>query len=279
MTNFCYECLPPLVFSLARTEKVRFDNFKTGLKKVKFLSPQITNNEAVVKWAFNVVATRAFETPTGDKQILPMGDMFNHGTETEIDFQYDQEGNAYAISTKDIAGGSPLRMSYGDPTNPSKLFATYGFLDESSPATFCKIMNIQPTPELRDIGLDFSRMLFFKETGEISQEVWDVVLYDFLKNDKQAQQGFYQAHMGGDYETKQAYHQHYLYDTSMILKKHVDTFLETLDTLSQKTAGKDLSEHPRVPVILQHNEFVRQTFMTVKNGLDPIVAQASGQYA
>jgi len=278
MTSFCYECLPPLVFSLSRTEKVRFDNFKTVLKKVPFVSPQVTSNETVLKWAFNIVTTRSFETNTQDKAIVPMGDMFNHGTDVDVELQYDEQGNAYAVSTTDIPPGKPIHMSYGDPTNPSKLFATYGFLDESSPATFCKIMNITPTPELRDIGLDFSRMLFFKETGEISQEVWDVILYDFLKGDKQAQQGFYQAHMGGDFQTKQQYHQHYLYDTSTILKKHVDDFIATLDTLGQKTAGKDMNEHPRIPVILQHNEFVRQTFLTVKNSLDPIVAQAGGQY-
>jgi len=278
ITSFCYECLPPLVFSLSRTEKVRYDNFKTVLKKVPFVSPQVTSNETVLKWAFNIVTTRSFETNTQDKAIVPMGDMFNHGTDVDVELQYDEQGNAYAVSTTDIPPGKPIHMSYGDPTNPSKLFATYGFLDESSPATFCKIMNITPTPELRDIGLDFSRMLFFKETGEISQEVWDVILYDFLKGDKQAQQGFYQAHMGGDFQTKQQYHQHYLYDTSTILKKHVDDFIATLDTLGQKTAGKDINEHPRIPVILQHNEFVRQTFLTVKNSLDPIVAQAGGQY-
>jgi len=72
-------------------------------------------------------------------------------------------------------------MSYGDSTNPSQLFAT-----------FCKIINIQSTPELCDFRLDLSRMLLFKETGEISQEVWDGILYDVLKSNKRAQEVFYQ---------------------------------------------------------------------------------------
>lgn len=74
-------------------------------------------------------------------------------------------------------------MSYGDSTNPSQLFAT-----------FCKIINIQSTPELCDFRLDLSRMLLFKETGEISQEVWDGILYDVLKSNKRAQEVFLSEH-------------------------------------------------------------------------------------
>ena len=66
MTDFCYECLPPLVFSLSRRERVKFDNFYDALQKI---DPQIipeaikTDKDTVVKWAFNIVHTRAF---TGD---------------------------------------------------------------------------------------------------------------------------------------------------------------------------------------------------------------------
>lgn len=279
MTNLCYECLPPLVFSLSRTERVRFDNFMAALKNLNVISEQLkSDNEETLKWAFNVVSTRTVMTITGDKQIIPMADMFNHGTETEVDFQYDEEGNCFAFATKDVEAGSQLRMSYGDPTNPSALFAKYGFLDESSPATFCKIMNIQSTEELRNIGLDFSRMLFYKDTGDVSQEVWDVLLYDFLKVDKDAQQAFYQAHMQGNYETKQAFHEHYLLQTSSALKNHVDTFLTSLDGLLEKTVGKDINEHPRIPVIVAHNEFVKETFLRVKARIDPIAASAAGEY-
>lgn len=186
---------------------------------------------------------------------------------------YDEEGNCNVYTTRDVPAGSPLRISYGDPTNPSHLFATYGFLDETSPATFCKIMNITPTKELKDLGLDFSRMLFYKETGEVSQEVWDVLLYQHLESDKETQRTFYEAHMTGDMETKQSIHQYYRLETVTALKKHVDTFLNQLDGLSEKATTKDINEHPRIPVILRHNEFVKKTFLTVKDRLDPMVAE------
>ena len=82
-----------------------------------------------------------------------------------------------------------MLISYGDPTNPSPLFATYGFLDESSPATFCKLMDVQQ--EMQDMGVDFSRMLFYKDTGDISEEVWDVLLYHILASDANLRQSFF----------------------------------------------------------------------------------------
>ena len=189
-----------------------------------------------------------------------------------IDF--DESGNCVAYTIKDVPAGSPLRVSYGDPTNPSKLFATYGFLDQTSPATFCKLM-LTPTPQLRDLGYDHSRMLFYKDTGGISQEVWDVVLYQHLASKRDIQQAFYNAHMQGDQATKAAIHQEYMQDTCASLQSHVNTFLKQLDELSNKAKGKDLQEHPRLPLIMQHNEFVKSTFLTVKSQLDAMVPQGA----
>jgi hypothetical protein len=202
---------------------------------------------------------------------------FNHGTETEVDLVVDEQGNTQVYTTRDVPAGSPLRMSYGCPTNPSRLFAKYGFLDETSPATFCKMTTITKTPELENIGYDFSRMLFYKDTGDISEEVWDVTLYQVLASNKDDQQAFYQAHMNGDTDTKNAIHQHYFPQTATALKKHVDGFLTQLDELSAKTVGKDINEHPRLPLIMKHNEYVRETFLRVKANLDPMVAQAVGE--
>ena len=156
-------------------------------------------------------------------------------------------------------------MTYADPTNPSFLFARYGFMDESSPATFCKIMITRPTQELKDMGYDHSRMLFYKDTGDVSQEVWDVLLYQVLGEiNPMDQQTFYQAHMNGEYEMKQTFHSQYFAQTLAKLQNHVDNFLEELDELMAKIDSSDQTIHPRLPLLLKHNEFVKQTFMTVK---------------
>lgn len=273
MTDFCYECLPPLVFSLSRGERIKLENITKAVEKVDFLSPQTKNNKDAIKWAFSVVQTRAIGTPE-EKQIVPFADMFNHGTETEIELNYDENGNLIAFTTCDVPEGSPLRVSYGCPTNPSALFATYGFLDETSPATFCKIMNIRPNQELLDMGYDTSRLVFYKDDGGIAEEVWDIVLYQVLSNNREHQELLHQSHMNQDLQTKQALHDNYRFETSSYLKNHVDKFLDQLQGLSNKAIGKDVNEHPRLPLILNHNEFVRNTFLTVKTNLDQIVQEA-----
>jgi len=201
-----------------------------------------------------------------------MADYLNHATQPNVALSYDEQGNCNVYTVQDVPAGSPLCISYGCPTNPSELFARYGFLDETSPATFCKIMDIQSTPELETLGLDFSRMLFFKDTGDISSEVWDVLLYaKVLKNDMETKRAFYDAHVRGDAETKNAIHNQYMGQTANELKMHVDAFLEQLTVLTGKADDKNWNEHPRLPLILRHNEFVRTTFEKVKLRVDPMV--------
>lgn len=274
MTPFCFDCLPPLAGYLAMTERIKFIQFFQALKYVDFLVDDIKKHKELAKWAFAVVYTRSFETPDGDTRIAPMGDMFNHGGapgSVEIVTNYDPEGNFWAYTAYDVLAGYPLRMSYGDSTNPSFMLARYGFLDESAPGTFCKIMITNPSLELVNLGYDHSRMLFYKN-GQVSQEVWDVLLYQILgAEDPNTQQTFYQAHMNGDMETKQAMHQHYFYQTLVALQNHVDGFLRDLDQLSQKAVDKDVNVLPRLPLIMQHNEVVKQTFLAVQYQLQQMM--------
>lgn len=269
MTHFCCsECLPPLVGKLAHQELIRFIQFFRALKYAPYLSQKTKGDRRLAKWAFAVVYTRCFPSGDGDMRIAPMADMFNHGTPAEVEISYDDEGNCYAYSTYDVPAGSPLSMSYGDPTNPSHLFARYGFLDESSPATFCKIMISKPSQEFINMGYDHSKMLFYKDTGEVSQEVWDVLLYQMLgKSNPSDQQALYKAHMSGDLGSKQSLHNKYYLQTSAALLNHVDNFLKQLDKISEKTNGRDLNVHPRLPMIRKHNEFVRRTFLKVRENL------------
>eukprot|EP00566_Odontella_aurita_P013548 CAMPEP_0113545714 /NCGR_PEP_ID=MMETSP0015_2-20120614/11415_1 /TAXON_ID=2838 /ORGANISM="Odontella" /LENGTH=453 /DNA_ID=CAMNT_0000446111 /DNA_START=144 /DNA_END=1505 /DNA_ORIENTATION=- /assembly_acc=CAM_ASM_000160 len=265
MTPFCYKCLPSLMASLAMKERANMNNLL--VRRVPFLSDETKSNTDLWEWAYQIVYTRSFETNngSGDLCIAPMADMFNHETETEVELAYDDEGNCYVQTTRDVPARSPLRMSYGDPTNPSFLFARYGFLDESSPATFCKIIPQHISKELIDMGYAHNRMLFYKDTGEASQEVWDVLLYQILSSSNAARKReLYNAHMEGDYETKQLLHQQFYPETSARLLEHIDTFLYQLDELSAKAAGRDFREHPRLPLILRHNEFVRNTFVAVR---------------
>ena len=265
MTPFCYKCLPSLMAALAMKERANLNYLQQ--KRVPFLSEETRGNAELWVWAYQIVYTRSFEANNGsdDLCIAPMADYFNHGTETEVMIGYDEEGNCHVQTTRDVPAGSPLRMSYGDPTNPSFLFARYGFLDESSPATFCKYVPPHVNKELKEMGYAHNRMLFYKDTGDASEEVWDVLLHQILSSSNIAKKrALHKAHMDNDYDTKQALHEQYYQDTSMKLLEHIDDFIEQLDDLSAKSYGRDVSEHPRLPLILKHNDFVRRTFLAVR---------------
>jgi hypothetical protein len=265
MTSACFDCLPPYAAWLALTERVNLSNFKKAVKYAP-LDEGIVNNDQILAWAYNVAATRSVEW-NGERILAPMADMFNHGAESDVDISFDEEGNCNVYTSQNVGAGYPLRTCLGDPTNPSPLFATYGFLDESSSATFCKTMHLMD--EMQELGYTFSNLLFYKDTGDISTEVYDVVLYGVLKkNDPGLAQQFSQAVINGDEATKSQFQEQYWPYTKEALQEHVDGTLTDLDRLSSLAQSYDPRTHPRAPVILQHNAFVKETFMNVKRTLD-----------
>mmetsp|Transcript_2760 Transcript_2760/g.5002 ORF Transcript_2760/g.5002 Transcript_2760/m.5002 type:complete len:450 (-) Transcript_2760:130-1479(-) len=269
MTDFCFGCLPPYAAELALAEKTRLNQFVEALSAVPFLSSESKSNADLARWAFAVVHTRYLEMPDGGICLVPMADFFNHGgAETDVYISYDEQGNCYAYSTRDVPAGQPLRICYGDPTNPSNLLARFGFLDESSPGTFCKITIDNPSPELINMGYP-SLMLFYND-GSISQEVWDILLYEELGKSSEEQQAFYRAYMTGDEASKQSYHEQYFPKTLSVLQKHVDYLMNELDELSENSWRKDVKRHPRLPLLMRHNEFVRNTLELVQQNLDNI---------
>ena len=94
------------------------------------------------------------------------------------------------------------------------------------------------------------------------------MLYSVLGQDPNLKQGFYQAVRNGDENTKQQYFQQYFPMALQALKDHVNKFLSELDELAMKARSKDPVTHPRAPMILAHNEFVKQTFLKVQAQLN-----------
>ena len=184
--------------------------------------------------------------------------------------QYDDEGNVHMVLQRNVQAGEELYKCYGQPTNPSRYFSTFGFFDASPPATYCKLFpGLEATPELRNLGFGYDRMVFYVENGEIAPEIWDVTLYLLLANiDAGAQQQFYQAHMQGDQDTKGQIHRHFMGQTIKALLDHVDETLEELAECEETMDGGGLGvRHTNLPMIRRHNDFVRQTFTKVKRNL------------
>mmetsp|Transcript_2740 Transcript_2740/g.5720 ORF Transcript_2740/g.5720 Transcript_2740/m.5720 type:complete len:200 (-) Transcript_2740:174-773(-) len=196
-----------------------------------------------------------------------MADMLNHATNPNCEITYDAEGNCLVNANADIAAGSPLTITLGDPTNPSPLFATYGFLDTDCPGIFCKAMELEE--EMKELGYGFKDLLIGTEGGEIAPQVWDLFLYKLLKQANDANLPlFAEACRNNNEETKQQYHQHYFQYTLDELKQHVNNILTTVDSLTMKANSYDLATHPRVPVIVAHNDLVKRTFQKVQAQLN-----------
>jgi hypothetical protein len=165
-----------------------------------------------------------------------------------------------------------LIFLFPDPTNPSRLLATYGFHDTSPPATYCKLFpGIEVGQDLMDMGFDYTTMVFYPESGGISEQVWDVMLYTILgMQDRNTQQQFYQAHRAGDANTKQQFHQYYLSQTATALVNHIDEILSEISYCDRKLNSGQFFEN--MQMIAGHNEFVRETFLKVRANLQQMMS-------
>jgi len=131
----------------------------------------------------------------------------------------------------------------------------------------CKWIAEEASSEIFEMGYP-SKMLF-DTSGGISNEVWDVLLYTELgKISTEQQQAFYQAYMMGDEATKSNYHNQYFPQSWNALLQHVEYILNELDELQTWQMTKlDSSSHPRLPLIMRHNDFVKNTFVMVQQTL------------
>ena len=75
--------------------------------------------------------------------------------------------------------------------------------------------------------------------------------------------------MAGDQALKQEFHQKYFVQTHRALQDHVDFLLHELDELSESGIWKKQNEsHPRLPLLMRHNLFVRDIFYNVQQNLE-----------
>jgi hypothetical protein len=79
---------------------------------------------------------------------------------------------------------------------------------------------------------------------------------------------FYRAHATDDEATKRAHHERCLPKTLATLRKHVDYLVNELEELSENSWRKDVQRHPRLPLLMRHNEFVKGIFERVQQQLD-----------
>ncbi|KAL9189292.1 hypothetical protein ACHAXT_011782 [Thalassiosira profunda] len=262
MTRRCYKLLPPYASRCTSNERLSYSHFARAIQNTGCvpISDETKGDDSVLKWAYNVALTRYHDVwqPRCVKIIAPMADMINHAAEPNCGISVDEVGNVQVLALYDIPAGSPLTVQYLDPTNPTPIFAQYGFLPQDCSTIFCKATHL--VKRMRVLGYDFSDLLLHTETGEVAPPVWDVFLLDLLqKNDPGAAHEFTIACIQGDESTKEQYHGQYFAYTLEALKEHVYSLMSDCETLSQKAQTYDLATHPRVPVIVAHNQLASQT--------------------
>ena len=140
-----------------------------------------------------------------------------------------------------------------------RIFAKYGFLPTDCATIFCKAIHLVDV--MYELNYDMTDLLIQTQTGEIAPPVWDAFLYDVLiKNDYNSAQQFSAAVQSGDEATKQQIANEWYPYTLDALKTHVNSVLDDAAKLTKKANKMDLAKHPRVPVIVAHNQLVSQTF-------------------
>lgn len=278
MTLFCYTCLPPLVAKLCKQERTLFNTLSVAPSLlVPWLSDEVKGDEKMWRFAYQIVQTRGMHTPSGDYCIPPMADYMNHGSvDHNVELAFDGYGNCLATTTADVPAGCELKLNYGEH-GPSLFLSRYGFLDDGSPSTFCKLIPRKVTEEMEDLGYSHDRMLFYS-TGDVSEEVFDVLLYILLGEDGAVGAGLqsqlHGAHVSGDHDAKRSMHERYYHRTMTRLIEHVDEFLASLDELERIAnygAQEATGRYPRLPLILRHNEFVRRIFFATRARQAPLV--------
>mmetsp|Transcript_18074 Transcript_18074/g.25054 ORF Transcript_18074/g.25054 Transcript_18074/m.25054 type:complete len:258 (+) Transcript_18074:148-921(+) len=250
-------------------ERNRLDIFRQSLGAFPYVSPETKANADAVRFAYNVAFTRSWQSDDGDYRIVPVADMLNHDFPDNAVLTYDESGGCAVYVKEDVAPGAALTLSYGNPANPSRFLATYGFLNDAQ-AAFCKKLIISPSQELKDIGYDPDRMLFYTTDGSISQEVWDVFLFSMLEKNPDlanVKDAFYQAHMTGDEQTKGAIHSQYQQDTVGALLQHVNEMLNEVHQQTVRMNSHDSVKHPRLPLLKKHHAMVTSTFTKVRDYL------------
>jgi hypothetical protein len=274
MDDFEVECLAPFAWSLAKIERLHLEVFLEALQLVDgVVSRETKENNDLIRWAFNVVFTRAWGKDGDENRtdIVPMGDMFNHGYPGNVFIHYDEEDNCNVVLKHDVEAGTPLYLSYGMETNPYRFMVVFGFVDESQTSIFSQVIASDPSKRHVDMGYDLSKMVFNTTDGAIAEEVWDVMLFCMLEQVPEIQEVFYQAHVTGDHKTKAAIRRKFLLENCIMMKKHVDGTLQEMEALLQKIDQQDISNHDLLPMIRQCNVFVARTFSKVKSRVDQMI--------
>mmetsp|Transcript_20402 Transcript_20402/g.30608 ORF Transcript_20402/g.30608 Transcript_20402/m.30608 type:complete len:126 (-) Transcript_20402:1843-2220(-) len=105
---------------------------------------------------------------------------------------------------------------------------------------------------------DFDGMVFDSRTGNVSQTVWDAILWELSKPPSQE--------LYLSFRDKNLMSHKGLLEE--VLLNHINQQLEELATCREKISMLDSGSAPNLDIIRQHNDFLTEVFTKVKNNPD-----------
>lgn len=294
MTDDERAILPPVAFALAEFQDRQLKAFELGVRIIADVDPRLGESlsreddggDRLIRWAFSVVFSRSWRTPSSgddgsgggaeeeEASIVPFADMFNHRDPANVVVSYDDDSIA-VILKEDVEleegrdAATELCLNYGQ-NDPSRLLVIFGFVDPTTPEIYSNVNFPDPDDDLIRLGAgDRTKMVYRTRDGAIANSVWDCVLYATLGSRPEERKRLVDAVVNGDAEIRKALHDKYALETSLALKNHVEqTLLESYPLQSIPQGGKETT---RTALIRQHNNFVRGVFEKVKARLEGMV--------
>jgi hypothetical protein len=258
-----------------------------------------------LRWAFSVVFTRSWRTPDGRQAILvPLGDLLNHDSQmanVQPCFRQDDASSASSSSsissssslhlcltkaTTDAGAGTSsssstrteLQLTYGMSEHPARFLVIFGFCDVTAPYVDAHIVDCFGTDAILSEWplIDTTQLVVSTTDGAIAEEVWNVFLYRVLQQYDPAQ--FRRLQQQEEEDDGDALLEELLMEwewtVALELKGHIQRVLNTM--YPQIVVNElDLWNHPRLPMIVHHNKFMRETFLRVLNHVNMVLEQAS----
>mmetsp|Transcript_8115 Transcript_8115/g.10277 ORF Transcript_8115/g.10277 Transcript_8115/m.10277 type:complete len:126 (+) Transcript_8115:232-609(+) len=105
---------------------------------------------------------------------------------------------------------------------------------------------------------DFDGMVFDSRTGNVSQTVWDAILWELSEPPSQE--------LYLSFRDKNLMSHKGLLEE--VLLNHINQQLEELATCREKISMLDSGSAPNLDIIRQHNDFLTEVFTKVKNNPD-----------
>ena len=250
------ECLPFYAKYATDYLEQKFDAFCQAAAELNICQLDDKEDIRQFKWAFQAVGSRFWTTQPNNPtdvpvtELCPVGDMYNHREPSNVKVNSHEHGAidfVYKGADEKYPDNKDLFITYGQPSNPHRFLAIFGFVPEDMPYVWSHLT--YPDNPFTD---NVPHMVFRTHDGAIPKIVWDAVLHALLEPPA--------SDTPPSYSVEQ--HTKYRKHTLGVLMNHVQKQLDELTSL-RNTKIDAAPNSPNMDLIRQHNAFLTTVFSKV----------------